>query len=99
MVFPRRASRNFSAQTPPPTADSGGTFATPLLAAELRALHDELAVAARDNVALADALESKRRKSRAAKKTLKGVLEPDASGDESPGSDDTDASICVKINH
>ena len=54
-----------------------GTFATPLLAAELRALHDELAVAASDNVSLADALERKRRVEREAHVALNAALSPD----------------------
>ena len=47
------------------------------LAAELRALHDELAVAASDNVSLADALERQRRQEREAQSALTNALSPD----------------------
>ena len=62
---------------PSPTIRNEGAFATPLLAAELRALHDELAVAASDNVSLADALEKQRRSEREAQSKLTNALSPD----------------------
>ena len=65
-------------ETAPKSNDSTeGAFATPLLAAELRALHDELAVAASDNVSLADALEKQRRSEREAQSKLSNALSPD----------------------
>ena len=64
-------------ETAPKSHDSHETFATPLLAAELRALHDELAVAASDNVSLADALEKQRRQEREAQSALTNALSPD----------------------
>ena len=65
-------------ETAPKSNDSTeGAFATPLLAAELRALHDELAVAASDNVSLADALEKQRRQEREAQSKLSNALSPD----------------------
>lgn len=78
MPVPALAPAEPAAREPLKSDDAdAGTFATPLLAAELRALHDELAVAASDNVSLADALERKRRVEREAHVALNAALSPD----------------------
>ena len=81
-------------ETAPKSNDSNeGAFATPLLAAELRALHDELAVAASDNVSLADALERQRRQEREAQSALTNALSPD----KRPSSDEDLAVFAQRV--
>ena len=81
-------------QTAPKSNDSNeGAFATPLLAAELRALHDELAVAASDNVSLADALERQRRQEREAQSALTNALSPE----KRPSSDEDLAVFAQRV--
>ena len=63
------------------------------VAAELRAFHDEFAVAASDNVSLADALEKQRRSEREAQSALTNALSPE----KRPSSDEDLAVFAQRV--